>query len=319
MASPPNLFRTRQGRVRLGWRLGLFLGASAALTLALGVVLATWGMEGAAAATLVGALVGGWMALRLDGRALGSLGFHLAPSVPWEVSRGLGLGLVLAVLVVGGMTLMGGVRWSADDGSALAWLTGALGAAAFLALPAAAEEALLRGYPLQALTEAWGGPWALVMTSAVFGAMHLGNPGATALATANTMAAGLFLGALYLRTGSLWWTTGAHLGWNWGLGFLADLPVSGLVIADAPLVDARSAGPAWMGGGAFGPEGSLAATVGFLACAGLCWWGPWLRPEPAALARGPLAWSRGNDEKKETYGAERALPTRPETDEEYVP
>ena len=305
--------------MRLGWRLGIFLVVSAALTLALGVVLAKWGLEGAAAATLFGALAGGAVALRLDGRRMGSLGFHLAPSVPWEVTRGLGLGVGLAIMVVGGISLLGGLRWSTDGGSVLAWLVGAFGAAAFLALPAAAEEALLRGYPLQALTEAWGGPWALVMTSVVFGAMHLGNPGATALGTANTMAAGLFLGVLYLRTGSLWWTTGAHLGWNWGLGFLADLPVSGLVIADAPLLDARSAGPGWLGGGAFGPEGSVVATAGFLACAGLCWWGPWLRPEPAALARRPLAWGRGNELNGDHQGAEEALPARPAPDKEYVP
>ncbi|HSG08220.1 MAG TPA: type II CAAX endopeptidase family protein [Longimicrobiales bacterium] len=305
--------------MRLGWRIGLFLVLTVALVLALGVGLARWGLEGAAAATLVGAVAGGAVALRLDGRRVGSLGFHLARSVPWEVTRGLGLGVALATVVVGGISLLGGVRWSVDDGSMLAWLSGALGAAAFLALPAAAEEALLRGYPLQALTEAWGGPWALVMTSVVFGAMHLGNPGATALGTTNTMAAGLFLGVLYLRTGSLWWTTGAHLGWNWGLGFLADLPVSGLVIADAPLLDARSAGPGWLGGGAFGPEGSVVATAGFLACAALCWWGPWLRPEPAALARRPLAWGRGTEQNKDHRAGGGAYFSRPEPDKEHVP
>lgn len=311
-ASPSTLFRTRQGRVRLGWRLGLFLGTSAVLVVALGVVLASRGLQGAAAATLIGSLVGGWWALRLDGRGPGSLGFHLAPSVPREVVRGLGLGLALALVVVGCMTLLGGVRWSADGGSALAWMWGAAGAAAFLAVPAAAEEALLRGYPLQALAEAWGCGWALVVTSAVFGAMHLGNPGATALGTANTMAAGLFLGALYLRTGSLWWATGAHLGWNWGLGFAADLPVSGLVIGDAPLVDARAAGPAWLGGGAFGPEGSVVATVGFVVAAALVWWGPWLRREPAAVARAPLAWGTGGG--MDTGSTQAALPERPEPD-----
>jgi len=276
--------------VRLGWRLVLFMSVSATLIMALGAGLAQWGLEGAAAATLAGALVGGWAALRLDGRGIGSLGFHLSPSVPGELARGLGLGLILALLVLGVMTLVGGVRWSGDDGSLFGWVSGAFGAAAFVAIPAAAEEALVRGYPLQALAEAWGGPSALVVTSLVFGAMHLGNPGATALGTANTVIAGLFLGALYLRTGSLWWTTGAHLGWNWGLGFLADLPVSGLVISDAPLLDARSAGPGWLGGGAFGPEGSVVATLGFLAVGSACWWGPWLRAEPAALARRPLAW-----------------------------
>lgn len=313
MRSAPTLFRTAEGRVRLGWRIALYLLLCATVVLGLGVVLAPWGLQGAAVATLVGSVLGGWLALRLDGRGLGALGFHFSRSVVGEVGRGLGLGVALALGVLGGITLLGGIGWSADGGSPVQWVRGALGAAAFLVAPAAAEEALLRGYPLQALAEAWGGAWALVGTSLVFGALHLGNPGATALGTANTAAAGLFLGALYLRTGSLWWTTGAHLGWNWGLGFLADLPVSGLVISDAPLVDARTLGPGWLGGGSFGPEGSVVATVGFLAAAGLCWWGPWLRREPAAVVRRPLAWSRGGE------NIVAALPERPETNEEDVP
>lgn len=304
--------REQSGRVRLGPRLGIFLAVTAAFVLGLGVVLAPLGLIGAAGATLVGSVVGGWVVLGLDGRRRGALGFYVGPSVPGELIRGLGVGVALACLVVGVMTLVGGVRWSADGGTALGWLRGALAAAVFLALPAAAEEALLRGYPLQALAEAWGGAWALVATSLVFGAMHLGNPGVTALGMANTAAAGLFLGALYLRTGSLWWTTAVHLGWNWGLGFLADLPVSGLVISDAPFIDAQSAGPAWLGGGAFGPEGSVVATLGFLLGAAVCWWGPWPRPEPAAVAMRPLAWSRGNED-------DEALVQRRELDREYVP
>src|SRR5690606_17506343 len=88
---------------------------------------------------------------------------------------------------------------------------------------------------------------------------------------ANIAAAGIFLGALCLRTGGLWWPTGAHLGWNWAHAFLADLPVSGLDVVDAPLIEAHAAGPPWLSGGAFGPEGSVLATAAVLAAAAWSW------------------------------------------------
>src|SRR5690606_22083869 len=92
--------------------------------------------------------------------------------------------------------------------------------------------------------------------------------------------AGIFLGALCLRSGGLWWPSGAHLGWNWAHAFLADLPVSGLELVDAPLIEPRVAGPAWISGGAFGPEGSLLATVAVLGAAAWIWRSPRLGPEP---------------------------------------
>jgi hypothetical protein len=274
-----------RGRIRLVWRLLLFLMVAEAVVVGVGWAIPGRGLWGASTALLAGALAAGFLLLRLEGRTPGALGFHLAPSAPGEVGKAFVLGLGLAALVVAGITLAGGVRWAGEAGSLGGWLEGAMRAAAFLALAAAAEEALLRGYPLQALAEGMGPGWALVATAAGFGALHLGNPGASPLGAANTAAAGLFLGAVVLRTGSLWWATGAHLGWNWGVAYMADLPVSGIEVADAPWVSATPVGPGWLGGGAFGPEGSVVATLGFLAAAAACWWGPWLSREGAAAAR----------------------------------
>ncbi len=170
----------------------------------------------------------------------------------------------------------------------MGWVEGAGGALLVLAVPAAAEEALLRGYPLQALAEAWGPWWGLGLTAGIFGALHLGNPAVTAVGMVNVAVAGLFLGVIYLRTGSLWWASGAHLGWNWTHGYLADVPVSGLEILNAPLYQGVLRGPRWLSGGAFGPEGSLVATVVVGAAAVLCWRGSRLRPGTSALSAEPL-------------------------------
>lgn len=110
----------------------------------------------------------------------------------------------------------------------------------------------------------------------------------TAAGLAAIAGAGLFLGALYLRTGSLWWATGAHLGWNWALGFWADLPVSGLDLVDTPYWEGVARGPSWLGGGAFGPEGSIVAAVGFLAAGHLAWRSGFFAPGRAVRRARPL-------------------------------
>lgn len=288
------VLRTGEGRIRLAWRLLLFFTLTTVITLATTITIAKAlgvpaGLVGSAVATLAGAVGAGGLVLWLDGRTPGALGFYLTRSVPGEAARGLGLGVLLAAGVIGALAVVGGARWHSEGGSGIGWAEEGARALALFALPAAAEEAALRGYLLQALAETWGAGWALWLTSVVFGALHVPNPGITVLGAVNTGAAGLFLGALYLRTGSLWWAAGAHLGWNWALGFLADLKVSGLELVNAPLVQGVSTGPSWVGGGSFGPEGSVLATLGFVGAAAVCWWGPWLRPTSDARSRRPLA------------------------------
>lgn len=293
------ILTTAEGRVRLGWRLVAFLGMAAVIAL----VFASFtpgGLVAGSGALLLGSMAGGWTMLALDGRGPGALGFYVSREAPLDLAKGLALGVSVGLVVVALMGALGGVRWSGQAGSATAWLSGALGALAFLAIPAAAEEALLRGYPLQALGEAWGASVAVVLTSIAFGLLHLANPGIGPLSIANVAAAGLLLGVVYVRTLSLWWATGAHLGWNWSHGYLADVPVSGLELIDAPLYEGVTTGPAWLGGGSFGPEGSVVTTLVVLAVSAACWWGPWLGPGRAALAAEPLM--RGPDDTDSRQG-----------------
>lgn len=275
------------GRFRLGWRLLGFVLIGVAVAVPV-LAFTPGGLIATSAALLVGSMVGGWCMLALDGRGPPALGYHPSATGVVELAKGVVLGAAVGLAVVGVMAALGGVRWSGQEGTAVQWLGGAVGALGFLLVPAAAEEALLRGYPLQALGEAWGAGIAVVVTAVLFGLLHLANPGIGALSTANVAVAGLLLGVVYVRTLSLWWATGAHLGWNWAHGYLVDVPVSGLEVIDAPLYEGAMTGPAWLGGGSFGPEGSVVTTVLVLAATAALWWGPWLRPAEAALRADPL-------------------------------
>jgi len=71
------------------------------------------------------------------------------------------------------------------------------------------------------------------------------------------------------RTGALWWALGYHAAWDWAQSFLFGVADSGLMTPGA-LMSAHPAGPAWLSGGATGPEGSalmfaiVAASVGLI-------------------------------------------------------
>jgi len=225
----------------------------------------------------------------MEQRPPATLGLTLGRGAVRESLVGLGVGVAVGLAAAGVMALAGVLFWSAAPGTLAAYAGAGALALAFLALPAVAEEVLLRGYPLQALAESWGPAPALVVTSVLFGLLHAWNPEVSVVGLLNTGLAGLFLGALYLRTGSLWWPSGAHLGWNWAHGFVLDLPVSGLDVANVPLLDGYARGPEVLSGGAFGPEGSVLTSGVLIAATAWAWNTRRLRPVSALSDAPPMA------------------------------
>ena len=185
----------------------------------------------------------------------------LGRSGPWKYQLLLGAGLgifviTLAVLMVAalGSYSLQVVPTSPGKVSTVLWI---------LLTAAAAEEVAFRGYPFQTLVQATGKWAAVLLMSALFGALHLTNPDASLWSMLNTMLIGVLLCVAYLRSKSLWLPIGVHFGWNLGLGFIYGLPVSGLSIF-AVVVKGRAAGPQWLTGGDYGIEASLTGAVAIL-------------------------------------------------------
>jgi membrane protease YdiL (CAAX protease family) len=149
--------------------------------------------------------------------------------------------------------------WSHDAGGLAAYLTSLAKTGGALAPAALAEEVAFRGVPLVLLAAAFNRGAALVVIAIVFALGHAPNPHVSGLALGNIALAGIFLGLAFYAPGGLWTAFGAHFGWNFTLAAL-DAPVSGLPFR-IPLLDYHPAAPAWVSGGAFGPEGGIAATV----------------------------------------------------------
>jgi membrane protease YdiL (CAAX protease family) len=117
------------------------------------------------------------------------------------------------------------------------------------------EELMSRGYHLQTIASGINLRWGFIISSAIFGGLHLANPHATWISTAGIFFAGLFLGFAYIRTKQLWLSIGLHIGWNFFEGVIFGFPVSGLDIYH--LTHIHVIGPEFWTGGAFGPEAGV--------------------------------------------------------------
>jgi membrane protease YdiL (CAAX protease family) len=129
--------------------------------------------------------------------------------------------------------------------------------------PGFAEELLFRGILMRLLWEAFGARVALAVSATVFGLLHLLNPGHDVVGPVSIIfEAGLPLGALYLLTGRLWASIGAHAGWNFAQGYIFGASVSGTQAGGHFFLATQRPGvPAWLSGGAFGPEASVAGLL----------------------------------------------------------
>jgi membrane protease YdiL (CAAX protease family) len=212
----------------------------------------------------VAALAAGALLIRrLDHRPAGALGLAWTNRSAREIGVGLAIGVGALVIAAIAMAAAGGLRYTGQGGDVLGWTRIVAAGFGGLAVAAFAEEVLFRGYPFQVLAQVAGGAAATLALSLLFALAHAGNPNVDTFALVNIFLAGVLLSVAYLRTRSLWFATAVHLGWNWAMALLFDLPVSGLELFDAPLYEPVVGGPRWFTGGAFGPEGGLVGSVAF--------------------------------------------------------
>ena len=178
-----------------------------------------------------------WIVSTLSGAALGALA----------------IGLLAALFAIAG--------WAQFHSG---WTLNGLATNAIVLWPAAlAEEIAFRGY-LLALLARWRGWWlGAVGSSILFSLAHLLNPSLNFVALVNIALAGVAFALAMRNSNSLWLPTTFHFIWNYLLGPVFGLPVSGLTEFSAGAVAQVSGPPLWTGG-AFGPEGGLAATLALI-------------------------------------------------------
>jgi membrane protease YdiL (CAAX protease family) len=131
-----------------------------------------------------------------------------------EISIGLSLGALLLTLTIGILAAVGAFQITGNNGwpIMLATIPGFI-------LTGVLEEVVMRGILFRIL-EQWLGSWiALAISAAIFGLLHLLNPGATLLnAAAISIEGGVLLAAAYMVTRRLWLCIGIHIAWNFTQG-----------------------------------------------------------------------------------------------------
>lgn len=131
----------------------------------------------------------------------------------------------------------------------------------FFLVIAVGEEILFRGIIFRMIAERWNVAAALVVSSVLFGVMHIFNPDASIWSSiAIAIEAGLLLGAAYCVSGNLWLPIGIHWAWNFMEGNIFGFDVSGSPESYRLLTPSIS-GPEILTGGDFGPEASITAIV----------------------------------------------------------
>jgi uncharacterized protein len=270
-------------RLRAGWRLAIQTILMLALMVILGIpaeIIASLAPQNSSDALFIILNVGVelvafagsiYLARRfLDRRSFGSLGFKLDRRVLPDLLAGIAITFVMMGLIYVAMRSLGWIRfngfaWQSDP---LPVVLGQL--VLFFVLFTVVgwqEELLFRGYQLQTIASGMNLFWGVILSSAIFGALHLTNPNATWVSAAGIFFAGLFLAQGYLRTGQLWLSIGLHIGWNFFEGVVFGFPVSG--IASYQLLRITASGPERWTGGAFGPEAGLIVLPALAVGAGL--------------------------------------------------
>ena len=121
------------------------------------------------------------------------------------------------------------------------------------------EELVFRGVLYRSVEDLFGSWISLVVSSLVFGAVHLANPAATLVgALSISIEAGLLLAASYMLTRRPWLGIGFHMAWNYTQSAIFSGAVSGNA-PEAGLIRSNIRGPEVLTGGSFGLESSLVA------------------------------------------------------------
>ena len=229
----------------------------------------------------IGLLWLGFCRAKLDKRSFVSLGLRRSRATS-NALRGLAAGflavaVIWAILWVTGAISVNGWSQAARSPtvalSLLGWLI-AFAAVGFF------EEFTFRGYALHNLTDWLGWKAAVLVQATVFALIHLTNVAAASnearLAALGAMPGiflvGAFFALSYRKTGSLWFPIGFHAAWNFSLGCLFSLPVSGL--QTFRLLDVKSNTQSWLSGGSFGAEGSFLLLPVLLALIWFMWQAP---------------------------------------------
>lgn len=142
----------------------------------------------------------------------------------------------------------------------------------FWILQGGTEELVTRGWLFPAVSAKSNIFIGILISSALFGALHLFNPGVTVLSIVNIILDGIFACFLMLKYDNMWVLAGMHGAWNFVQGNIYGIQVSGQGASTSILNYSSQSSVDLLSGGAFGAEGSIFASLVLIGCIAYLYW-----------------------------------------------
>lgn len=205
----------------------------------------------------------------VEKRSISSIGFWRNQWIG-KYLRGALIGFVFISIPVTILVLTGIVQLQMQQITPTAIL-GIVGSLVAFLIQGATEEIVVRGWLFPVLSvrsRIWVG---IIVTSFLFGFLHLLNPGITILSISNIILVGVFAAFYVLKDSSLWGICAWHSLWNWSQYNVYGFAVSGMTIYSTPLFKPVTNGAEILHGGSFGIEGSIITTI-MLSIASIVLW-----------------------------------------------
>lgn len=193
----------------------------------------------------------------IDKRSIKSMGFIKKGAIKNYIA-GLISGSVLFLAVYLLNLTMGSFTFKGLSGNASLSIIFAF---LFFAFQAMAEEVLYRGLLQISASRKTNNVLGILLSAAFFSIAHINNPGTDFIALVNIFLYGIFLSVLFLKSDSIFLVSGAHTAWNFTMGNIFGVNVSGLDMESTLFRSEIVPGKELLSGGNFGIEGGLIFTA----------------------------------------------------------
>ncbi|MFC5462318.1 CPBP family intramembrane glutamic endopeptidase [Massilia niabensis] len=184
-----------------------------------------------------------------------------AGAIP-EFALGLLIGAAMVAVEIGILYALGFYELSGTN----AWTMKIGQPLAVMLFVGVLEEVIGRGIVFRITEESLGSWPAILISAMLFGLLHLPNEGAGLLSISITVVAGAFFAAAYMLTRRLWLCIGIHAAWNYTLGTIFSIAVSGN--ESNGLLVGKMTGPGWITGGSYGLEASVLTLLALVLVGG---------------------------------------------------
>lgn len=194
----------------------------------------------------------------IEGRKISSLGLY---AEGWLKSLCIGIfwGLLLISIAIGIFAIMGNVEIESPATQPIGFSALPYVLVLFFAflVQGGTEEIVNRGWLLNVVSAKYNIIIGFLVSTLYFCSVHMFNTGFNFIVIINIILFSLFLCIFVFRKNNIWCAIGFHGAWNFAIGNLFGMDVSGVKMGAGSIFDLNVSGSELLAGGTFGIEGGV--------------------------------------------------------------